>query len=68
MQLLSAVVAAETAPRLVQLRVLGAFAATTFLLAAIGIHGLLAFTVAARSREIGVRIAPGPSRATSWAS
>ena len=41
------------------MRVLGAFARRGFLLAAIGIHGLLAFTVSARSREIGVRIALG---------
>ncbi|MGH7574748.1 MAG: ABC transporter permease [Longimicrobiales bacterium] len=61
-QLLEDIVTENTAPRRVQLRVLGAFAALAILLAAIGVHGLLSFTVTHRAKEIGVRIALGADR------
>lgn len=53
------VITAETAPRSTQLQVLGLFVAISLLLAAVGIYGLLSFSVSRRSSEIGLRVALG---------
>jgi putative ABC transport system permease protein len=56
---LSDIVGDETAPRVTQLRLLGALSVIALLIAGLGIHGLLAFVVSRRTRELGVRRALG---------
>jgi putative ABC transport system permease protein len=56
------VLASVTADRRTQLQLLGSFAVVAVLLCGVGIFGLLAYSVALRSKEIGIRLALGAER------
>jgi putative ABC transport system permease protein len=59
--------AESVAPRRLNALLLGGFALLALVIAAVGIGGLLAFSVGSRRREFGVRTALGAARYQIWA-
>ncbi|HEY7289763.1 MAG TPA: ABC transporter permease [Vicinamibacterales bacterium] len=64
---LTNLVSASLAARRFAMQIIGLFALTALLLAALGIYGVMSYTLTARTQEIGIRLALGAPRERMFA-